>query len=211
MSITQYKKSLSWSRFLYLLARQVAKNNIPETFLTTEELECLNQALSSAEQWESFFKGDNSTTQLLSLEQIAAFRVRAMLSEQLIQPCLNQHYMNTPCCQSSSLIIAELDQLSDLDNNGNESTMNSPIPFLQENTVETETKTFSSSHVPLLDIYHTLEFDRDAMIEQRKLEAHQEQEELQEKPDNSTVNTSLNCFLYFMYIYHVLYSQHHSS
>jgi hypothetical protein len=56
----------------------------------------------------------------------------------------------------------------------------------------------NTDHVPLLDIYHTLEFDMAAMIEQRKLEAYHAQEEAQEheKDDSAATATASTVSIY---------------
>ncbi|KAG2235759.1 hypothetical protein INT48_000985 [Thamnidium elegans] len=132
--------------------------DIPQTFLTATEQESFTQALASFDSWTSF----------ISKDHINVFRVRTMISEQLI-PFFSNH---GSCCQSP------LD-LKDLCLQAHQIQQSSPVP--------TPIKEFvNSDHIPLLDIFHTLEFDMADMMEQRKLDEYKAQEEAQEEESTPT-------------------------
>lgn len=161
-----------WPQLSFVIATQIARLDMAKSFLTMTELESFTQALLSFDTWKQFIS---------TRDHIPAFRVRAMISEQFI-PYLYQH---RPCCRSpfdlQELCKAALDI----------QTPNSPVPM--PTTVEPTHTDF----VPLLDIYHTLEFDMAAMMEQRKLDEFKAQEEvLQEEESTPTVNISIYLCMY---------------
>lgn len=152
-----------WPQLSFVLAKQLLRLNIPQTFLTATEQESFTQALTSFDSWTNF----------ISKDHINVFRVRTMISEQLI-PFFSNH---GSCCQSP------LD-LKDLCSQAHQIQQSSPVP--------TPIKEFvNSDHVPLLDIFHTLEFDMADMMEQRKLDEYKAQEEAQEEETTPTVNISV--------------------
>lgn len=165
-----------WPQLSFVLAKQLLKLNIANTFLTVPESESFVQALSSFECWKAFISNS---------EQLTTFRVRAMLSEQFI-PYFSHH---RPCCRSPFDLEELCRQAHCLPDTKSSPMPMSPAPeelILPSNT----------DHVPLLDIYHTLEFDMAAMIEQRKLDEYQTQEEVHEEDPTTTVCVSI---IYPMY------------
>ncbi|GAN00791.1 transcriptional activator spt7 [Mucor ambiguus] len=212
-----------WPRLSYALAKHLVHKDVPKTFLTPAEEEHLHTALVSFQQWQHFIElkmdtAAGSECQFTS-HQLTAFRVRALLSEQFI-PHFFQHnkqedQQDRPCCQQLKLDIDKLcleaKQIRDnrettiakLEIPRNQLLLNAdPGTTTAADTTETEQQqeeeqkhaAQNSDHVPLLDIYHTLEFDMAAMIEQRKLEEYQAQEEVQdeEKSQNNNSNTTLH-------------------
>lgn len=156
-----------WPQLSFVLGKQILRLDIAKSFLTTPETESFNQALTSFEVWKEFIS---------SSEQLTTFRVRAMISEQFI-PYFFHH---RPCCRSPFDLEELCKQAQCL-----QDTKASPMPMSL-----TPEETFLSSntdHVPLLDIYHSLEFDMAAMIEQRKLDEYQAQEEAHEDDATTAV------------------------
>ena len=91
------------------------------------------------------------------------FRVRVMLFEQFVR-----YSSDKPCCQNKNP-------------KWNELLYPSSIPLQQlQNYITTD-------HVPLLDTYHTLEFDMTAMLEQRKLEQERQEQQPHELPTTAIV------------------------
>jgi transcriptional activator SPT7 len=203
------KKLPPWLQLTYVLAKQLQKTNAADTFLTQDEAEYFNQSLGSFQHWCRFIQPDPALDSKphLNQDQMAAFRVRAMLCEQFIP-----HFFHSdrPCCRKLKL---DLNQLSLEANELNEVaatvatlsiTSNSPKPTIkneqepfEEQTQEEEQPPSqrNTDHVPLLDIYHTLEFDMAAMIEQRKLEAYHAQEEAHEHEKEDIDTTVSICML----------------
>jgi transcriptional activator SPT7 len=160
-----------WPQLSFCLAKQLVKLDIHKSFLTPVETDTLTHSLHSYSTWKDFIS--SSTNNLI------AFRVRAMLSEQFIQSDQEQR-----CCSHSQIDLNQLcHEARQLDIQSCANT-SSPTPSSQQHQQQTEQAqeaNSNSDHVPLLDIYHTLEFDMAAMIEQRKLEEHQAQEEAQDQ------------------------------
>ncbi|CAO3619766.1 unnamed protein product [Mucor hiemalis] len=176
MSTSFLDRLPAWPQLSYVLAKELTKLDIPKSFLTFTEIESMNQALISFATWKEFIEPlDNNETHL------TAFRVRAMLAEQFIP---HVFHSGKPCCQHIKVNFAKLIQQFHVPDS-------SPIPT--SSTIETandQTPPNNTDHVPLLDIYHTLEFDMAAMIEKRKLEeyhAQQEEEAQQEVNEDSTL------------------------
>lgn len=177
-----------WPQLSYVLAKELTQLDIPKSFLTFTEIESMNQALISFASWKEFIEPlDNSETHL------TAFRVRAMLTEQFIP---HVFHSNKPCCQHIKVNLAKLKEQLDLSDSP-------PIPTstltMTTTTIETAQvndkqqqlvphSNINTDHVPLLDIYHTLEFDMAAMVEKRKLEEYhaQQEEEVQQEVDQSS-------------------------
>lgn len=194
-----------WPRLSYALAKHLVNNDVPKTFLTPVEEEHLNTALVSFQQWQNFIELKLDPTESecqLTSNQLTAFRVRALLSEQFIPHFFHkQESQDRPCCQQLQLDIDKLClEAKQLKDNQETTIAKLDIPKNQPmNTDSTTTEQLdeqkhaaqNSDHVPLLDIYHTLEFDMAAMIEQRKLEEYQAQEEVQdeEKSHNNSNST----------------------
>lgn len=168
-----------WPQLSFALAKQMVKLDTHKAFLTPAEMETFTQALVSFKTWKEFIDSPNSS----SSNNLIAFRVRAMLSEQFIQsPHNNTNSDRRPCCQYNIDLDQVYQEAQQIDMSKEEKEREvSPKPTIttingQEQQQQCEEQTNSSDHVPLLDIYHTLEFDMAAMIEQRKLEEHQAQE-----------------------------------
>lgn len=160
-----------WPQLSFVLAKQLLKLDIAKSFLTVPETESFNQALNSFECWKEFIS---------STEQLTTFRVRAMLSEQFI-PYFFHH---RPCCRSP-FDLAELCKKAHCV----QDTKSSPMPMSL--APEEPLLPSNTDHVPLLDIYHTLEFDMAAMVEQRKLDEYQAQEEVHEDDPTTTVKSKI--------------------
>ncbi|KAK4516715.1 Nucleolar GTP-binding protein 1 [Mucor velutinosus] len=210
-----------WPRLSYALAKHLVHKDVPKTFLTPAEEEHLHTALASFQQWQHFIELKMDTAAgpecQFTSHQLTAFRVRALLSEQFI-PHFFQHnkqedQQNRPCCQQLRLDIDKLCLEARQIQDNQETTiakLEIPKNQLLLDTDSTTTITAeeqqqiqqdeqqhaaqNSDHVPLLDIYHTLEFDMAAMIEQRKLEEYQAQEEAhdEEKSQNNNNNSTLH-------------------
>ncbi|KAL9559044.1 hypothetical protein MBANPS3_000607 [Mucor bainieri] len=157
-----------------------------------------------------------SECQFTSL-QLTAFRVRALLSEQFI-PHFFQHnkqedQQDRPCCQQLKLdldrLCMEAQQIQDnqettiakleipknqllleADSASTAATEEQQQQQQQQQEEQHKHAAQNSDYVPLLDIYHTLEFDMAAMIEQRKLEEYQAQEEVQDEEKSQNNNSS---------------------
>jgi hypothetical protein len=199
-----------WPRLSYALAKHLQKNDIPKTFLTPVEQDYLKSALISFQQWQNFIEPKiniNDPNHQLTGNQLTAFRVRALLSEQFIPHFFHKNDNgDRPCCQNLKLDIDKLcleaKQVNDsqettivkLDIPKNQSSMPDPVNNIVEEQQNEYQKHVSqnSDHVPLLEIYHTLEFDMTAMIEQRKLEEYQAREEAhdEERKNNNNNNSS---------------------
>lgn len=154
-----------WPQLSFVLAQQVLKLDIAKLFLSVPEIESFNHSLSSFECWKEF----------ITNEQLTTFRVRAMLSEQFI-PYFSHH---RPCCRSPFDLVELCKQAHCLQDKS------SPMPMSL--APEEPSLPSNTDHVPLLDIYHTLEFDMAAMVEQRKLDEYQAQEEVHEDDPTTTV------------------------
>ncbi|KAI9259782.1 hypothetical protein EDC94DRAFT_612072 [Helicostylum pulchrum] len=148
-----------WPQLSFVLAKEMLRLEIPQRFLTATEQESFTQALTSFDSWTMF----------ISKDHINVFRVRTMISEQLIPFFSNQENC---CCQSP------LD-LKKLCLQAHQIEQSSPVPTAIKEFV-------NSDHVPLLDIFHTLEFDMADMMEQRKLDEFKTQEEAQEEESAPT-------------------------
>ncbi|CAO3653291.1 unnamed protein product [Mucor hiemalis] len=76
----------------------------------------------------------------------------------------------------------------------NEDSAQASTPTNANNTKPVEEQVFIADNVPLRDVFHTLELDRAAMIEQRKLEEFEAQEELneaEEEKENAAKSLSM--------------------
>lgn len=209
-----------WPRLSYALAKHLVHKDVPKTFLTPAEEEHLHTALASFQQWQHFIDLKMDTTAgsecQFTSHQLTAFRVRALLSEQFI-PHFFQHnskqedQQDRPCCQQLKLdmdkLCLEANQIQD----NQETTIakleipkNQLLPDTDSTATTSEEQqqqeeqqkhaAQNTDYVPLLDIYHTLEFDMAAMIEQRKLEEYQAQEEVhdEEKSQNNNSNATVS-------------------
>ncbi|KAI8644737.1 hypothetical protein BD408DRAFT_412817 [Parasitella parasitica] len=207
-----------WPRLSYALAMHLVKNDIPRTFLTSAEEEHLNTALVSFQQWQSFIEPKIDATKpdhQFTSSQLTAFRVRTLLSEQFIPHFFHKDARHRPCCQNSKLNIDKLCLEAKEVNDNHETTIaRLDIPENQVSKTDTmplitfkaegqhdeqqKRTTQNSDHIPLLDIFHTVEFDKAAMVEQRKLEESQAQEERlnEEKNKNSNSNSVVASLLF---------------
>ncbi|CAO3694480.1 unnamed protein product [Umbelopsis ramanniana] len=169
----------------------------------------------------------------MSDEQVAAFRVRAMIFDQLV-PQL--YKCSKPCCKHSNAIdniiqgfstdkydkIIEGSSDSDpyIHNQAPAVVLQPATKTIPQNTTDTaddETappadestpddaliSPLELSNVPLMNVYHTFENDLAAMIEQRKLEEYEAQEEMNDKdnPSDKTIsilNASSNFSLKYL-------------
>ncbi|KAI8364102.1 hypothetical protein BD560DRAFT_425671 [Blakeslea trispora] len=179
-----------WPPLSYILSQHLVQQEYHRRYLSIAEQTYFQDALVSLATWIAFItmegKGDLSTT---------AFRVRSMLYEQMI-PHLFDH---KACCKQIDLtVIAEQARLLQLPSSTDissalqhylethtkkEEVTTEPSEPTEETTNTTQTKIEeiqANDQVPLMDVYHTLELDMAAMIEQRKLEEFEAQEELNE-------------------------------
>ncbi|CEP17453.1 hypothetical protein [Parasitella parasitica] len=205
-----------WPRLSYALAIHLVKNDIPKTFLTLAEEEHLNTALATFQQWESFIEPKIDTTKpdyQFTSNELTAFRVRALLSEQFIPHFFEKNNQDRSCCQQFKLDIDKLCLEAEEINDNQETTIAkldipkkqlpktesvpSTTSTAQEQQDEQQNRTIQNSdHVPLLDIYHTLEFDMAAMIEQRKLDEYQALEEGLNEEKNNNKNSVVTSHLF---------------
>lgn len=191
-----------WPQLSYVLAKELTKLDIPKSFLTFTEIESMNQALISFANWKAFIEPlDHNNNNNNSETHLTAFRVRAMLTEQFIP---HVFHSNKPCCQHIKVNLAKLIQQLDLLDSPPIPTSALPLTTTSENNNQQQQQqqlvsqynnnnndNSNTDHVPLLDIYHTLEFDMAAMVEKRKLEeyhAQQEEEAQQEVDQSATVS-----------------------
>ncbi|KAJ2964384.1 hypothetical protein NQZ79_g717 [Umbelopsis isabellina] len=221
----------------FIIARHLDSENLYTQYLTPSESQIFKDAVANFDKWSSFIKVANkigttevdqndeqkSVSNQMSDEQVAAFRVRAMIFDQLV-PQLYQ--CSKPCCKMSNGID---DILRDLSNNKYDALIEQssalteePSPKMQSTQKSDAEKTPNNhveasetngdpdaqqvdgeatgdalisplelAHIPLTNVYHTFETDLAAMIEQRKLEEYEAQEEMNDKENQSEKTISI--------------------
>ncbi|KAI8378270.1 hypothetical protein EDC96DRAFT_219367 [Choanephora cucurbitarum] len=197
-----HKNLPPWLLLSYILSQHLVQKEYHKRYLSAIEQTYFLDALISLATWIAFItlegKGELNTT---------AFRVRSMLYEQMI-PHLFQHKACCKHIDLASIaeqarllhlphpseITSALEQYKEahvkkeeepepiqttVTEEGEEEAnvvTTSDIPATTNNREEIQ----ANDQVPLMDVFHTLELDMAAMIEQRKLEEFEAQEELNE-------------------------------
>ncbi|GAA5801474.1 hypothetical protein HPULCUR_006922 [Helicostylum pulchrum] len=188
-----------WLPLSYILSHHLVQHKLHKRFLTVNERKYFQDALCSFATWIAFINQQEPTFTEL---ETTAFRVRSMLYEQFIPHLFHTH---KPCCKTVDLdqLLDQARQLSlpdqqlitrewqtfveiHLKKSASPALHNTVEEAKQEastpapNNKPIEEPAIVTDNVPLRDIFHTLESDRAAMIEQRKLEEFEAQEELNE-------------------------------
>ncbi|KAI8980411.1 hypothetical protein BDB01DRAFT_796328 [Pilobolus umbonatus] len=199
----------SWLPLSYTLALHVNNDQLHTRYLSPNERKYFEDALSSFATWVGFINLSRSEEIWTELEN-TVFRVRSLLYEYLI-PHLFQ--TNTLCCIKLDLQPL-LDQArtygavteTDIQHAWHDYIVShTPVKIETPNAADitedgrikekTAEEQGQNDDVPLRDIFHTLELDRTAMIEQRKLEEFEAQEELNDTEEQKrSVDKSLSLF-----------------
>ncbi|KAI9268278.1 hypothetical protein BDA99DRAFT_603761 [Phascolomyces articulosus] len=249
-----------WPQLTFVLSKEIIKNDLHNTFLTSTESHHFEAAVESYSQWYAFINGTNEDYHAYPISEraLSAMRVRAMLTEQFIP---HVYHSERLCCQHAKII--DLDricqetrslQLPDIPNTitqnnrpasssspqqlpqqrpsstGSQSqsaSLDSEIPLVPVKKEEDSSNNHSNHHpttatppsflnsstnasapnasssssnedtaskndatvptfninTPLIDVFHTLDQDRTAMVELQKLEESEAQEEMNEEEE----------------------------
>ncbi|KAI8364636.1 uncharacterized protein BYT42DRAFT_589889 [Radiomyces spectabilis] len=190
-----------WLPLSFVLATHLYDNCLHVTFLTSSEAQYFEDAVRSYHDWVTFITcrekpaSASATGTLLTEAQIAAFRVRAMLSDQFIAYtysstrlcCHDTHVNFNMIFEKARLITSQIDDLS-----ASEHSM--PTHDTSRNYDQNENMAEASPHadlmimsdtevIPLQCVYHTLEEDLATMIEQRKIQEFEAKQALTQAAD----------------------------
>ncbi|KAI9496603.1 hypothetical protein BDB00DRAFT_807985 [Zychaea mexicana] len=98
-----------WPQLSFVLSKEIIKNDLHSTFLTSTESQHFESAVETYSQWSAFINAthENLRSYPVSERAIAAMRVRAMLAEQFIP---HVYHSNHPCCQHAQLDLDRICQ-----------------------------------------------------------------------------------------------------